>query len=112
MSDKTLYNSALRFAAEKHEGQYRKGEEPDITETELALELLETAIYTSLRRVDVSTRYSSRQLVVILMDANAENAGKVSERIVETFEKLYTGGKIRMEYGIAQMDKNGRIAVK
>lgn len=87
-------------------------EEPDITETELALELLEKAIYTSLRRVDVSTRYSSRQLVVILMDANAENAGKVSERIVETFEKLYTGGKIRMEYGIAQMDKSGKIAVR
>lgn len=87
-------------------------EKPDISEIETALDLLEKAIYTSLRRVDVSTRYSSKQLVVILMDANAENAEKVSERIVETFNKLYTGGKVRMEFGIAQMDKNGRIAVK
>jgi diguanylate cyclase (GGDEF)-like protein len=87
-------------------------EEPDIQETELALELLEKAIYTSLRRVDVSTRYSSKQLVVILMDANSENAEKVACRIIETFERLYTGGKVKMEFGVAQMDKNGRIAVK
>ena len=87
------------------------GEEPDVTEVETALELLEKAIYTSLRRVDVSTKYSSKQLVVILMDANAENGELVAQRIVSVFDKLYTGGKIRMEYGIAQMDKNGKIAV-
>ncbi|MBR4112636.1 MAG: diguanylate cyclase [Ruminiclostridium sp.] len=87
------------------------GEEPDVTEVETALELLEKAIYTSLRRVDVSTKYSSKQLVVILMDANAENGELVAQRIISVFDKLYTGGKIRMEYGIAQMDKNGKIAV-
>lgn len=87
-------------------------EEPDISEIEIALDLLEKAIYNSLRRVDVSTRYSSKQLVVILMDANAENGEKVAERIVETFNKLYTGGKVCMEFGIAQMDKNGKISVK
>lgn len=87
------------------------GEEPDVTEVETALELLEKAIYTSLRRVDVSTKYSSKQLVVILMDANAENGELVAQRIVSVFDRLYTGGKIRMEYGIAQMDKNGKIAV-
>ena len=88
------------------------GEEPDVTEVETALELLEKAIYTSLRRVDVSTKYSSRQLVVILMDANAENGELVAQRIIGVFNKLYTGGKIRMEYGIAQMDKNGKVALK
>ena len=45
------------------------------------------------------------------MDANAENGELVAQRIVSVFDKLYTGGKIRMEYGIAQMDKNGKIAV-
>ena len=40
---------------------------------EEALEALENAVFTSLRRVDVSTRYSSKQLLVILMDANCEN---------------------------------------
>ena len=86
------------------------GEEPDVSEVETALELLEKAIYNSLRRVDVSTKYSSKQLVVILMDANAENSEIVAQRIIGVFNKLYTGGKIRMEYGIAQMDKKGKIA--
>jgi hypothetical protein len=87
------------------------GEEPDVSEVEMALELLEKAIYNSLRRVDVSTKYSSKQLVVILMDANSENSEVVAQRIIGVFNKIYTGGKIRMEYGIAQMDKNGKIAV-
>ena len=85
------------------------GEEPDVAEVETALELLEKAIYTSLRRVDVSTKYSSKQLVVILMDANAENGELVAQRIISVFNKLYTGGKIVMEYGIAEMDKKGKV---
>jgi len=81
------------------------GEEPDVPETELALQLLEQAIFSSLRRVDVSTRYSSKQIVVILMDASTENGEPVAKRIIETFNKLYTGGKVAMEYGIAKLDK-------
>ena len=76
-------------------------------EFELALELLEKAIYTSLRRSDVSTRYSSRQLVVILMDVNSENGDMVAERIIGNFNKLYTRGKVRIDYGIARMDNRG-----
>lgn len=76
----------------------------DIAETELALELLEKAIYLSLRRSDVSTRYSSKQIIVILMDANEENGDMVAERILKCFQELYTGGKIQIDYGIARMD--------
>lgn len=79
-------------------------QEPDVAETELALELLEKAIYTSLRRSDVSTRYSSKQLIVILMDANVENGDMVAGRILESFNRLYTNGKVQIEYGIARMD--------
>ena len=68
------------------------------------MELLEKAIYTSLRRSDVSTRYSSKQLIVILMDANGENGDMVAGRILESFNKLYTNGKVQIEYGIARMD--------
>lgn len=80
----------------------------DPEETEIALEMMEQAIYTSLRRTDVSTRYSSKQLIVILMDADAENGTIVSQRIIECFNKLYTGKKITFEFGIAQMDKLNR----
>lgn len=76
----------------------------DVTEMELVLELLEKAIYTSLRRSDVSTRYSSRQVIVILMDTNAKNGDMVAERILDCFYKLYTGRKIQIDYGIAGME--------
>lgn len=79
---------------------------PDLAETELALECLEKAIYTSLRRSDISTRYSSRQIIVILMDANNENSDMVAARIINGFHKLYTGRRVSIDYGIAQM--NGR----
>lgn len=87
-------------------------DEPDAAEIELALELLEKSIYTSLRRVDVSTRYSSRQVVVMLIDTHSENAGMVAGRILETFDKLYSGDKVKIEYGIAQMDKSNKTTAE
>ena len=75
-----------------------------MTETEQALELLEKAIYTSLRRSDVSTRYSSKQMIVILMDANEENGDMVAARILECFNEFSQNEKIKIEYGIARMD--------
>ena len=68
------------------------------------VEMLDKAIYTSLRRVDVSTRYSSRQTIVVLMDANAENGELVAKRILGCFEKLYIGRKLKVEYDIAEME--------
>ena len=87
------------------------GGEPEISEVEAALEILEKAIYNSLRRVDVSTRYSSKQLVVLLMNANAENSEMVAQRIIEVFNKMYVNGKIRLEYGIAQMNKESQLHI-
>lgn len=76
----------------------------DVTETEHALEMLEKAIFLSLRRSDVSTRYSSKQIIVILMDANEANGDMVAERIMKSFKELYTGEKIKIEYDIACME--------
>ena len=82
----------------------------DASEAEFALELLEKAIYTSLRRSDVSTRYSSKQLIVILMDADSENGDMVAERIIENFYGLYTSGKVHVDYGIARLDSRSGAA--
>ena len=84
--------------------------ELDAAESEYALELLEKAIYTSLRRSDVSTRYSSKQLIVILMDANNENGDMVAERIIDNFHKLYTHGKVHVDYGIARMNSQKKAS--
>lgn len=75
----------------------------DVTEAELVLEMLEKAIYISLRRSDVSTRYSSKQIIVILMDASEENGDMVAGRILKCFNELYKGKNVQIDYGIASM---------
>ena len=78
--------------------------ELEVTEMELVMELLEKAIYTSLRRSDVSTRYSSKQIIVILMDTNTENGDMVAERILDCFHELYKREDVQIDYGIACME--------
>lgn len=75
----------------------------DVTEAEIVLEMLEKAIYISLRRSDVSTRYSSKQIIVILMDASEENGDMVAGRILKCFNELYKGKNVQIDYGIASM---------
>lgn len=73
----------------------------DVTEMELILETLEKAIYTSLRRSDVSTRYSSKQIVVILMDTDEVNGSMVADRILDCFYKMYSHQEVQIDYDIA-----------
>lgn len=75
--------------------------EIDVTEMELILETLEKAIYTSLRRSDVSTRYSSKQIVVILMDTDEVNGSMVADRILDCFYKMYSHQEVQIDYDIA-----------
>lgn len=76
-------------------------QEIDVTEMELILETLEKAIYTSLRRSDVSTRYSSKQIVVILMDTDEVNGSMVADRILDCFYKMYSHQEVQIDYDIA-----------
>ena len=72
-------------------------------DAETAIELLERAVVTSVRRVDVATRYSNRQFIVVLMDANQENGKFVADRILENLGKMYRG-ELYFEYDIVKMD--------
>lgn len=66
----------------------------DMEEDDIALqrqmEHLQHAVTTSLRKGDVTTNYSSSQVLALLMDANKENAEMVVNRIL---------AKYRMESG-------------
>lgn len=75
----------------------------NLTETERAMEMLERAVFNSLRRVDVSTRYSSRQLIVILLDANEENSICVAERILDSFNEINTG-TLTFDFDIVKLE--------
>ncbi|MGN0165713.1 MAG: diguanylate cyclase domain-containing protein [Lachnospiraceae bacterium] len=81
-----------------------KGMNEDASEIENALEYLEQAIFTSLRRMDVSTRYSAKQVIVILMDADTENGDVVAQRIINCFQLLYKSSAVEIDYEIVEME--------
>lgn len=104
-----VYNFIRRFAERSGRdvqtvlftAVYNDNDVADIEETEIAVEMMERAIYTSISRADVLTRYSGRQIITILTDTNTENGAIAAQRIIDCFNKLYTGGKIRFEFDIA-----------
>lgn len=90
----------LLFTAYPKNGVLEQGE------VDKSLDLLEQSIFYSLRRSDIYTRYSSSQIIVILMDANSENCDMVAKRILDYFETIYLENHIGMEYSVAEMKKN------
>lgn len=70
---------------------------------EKGMNTLERAIVTSLRAVDVSTRYSSSQYIVILMDANGEGGQIVADRIIRKFYEIYPGRDIVLTQDTQEM---------
>lgn len=81
---------------------------PDATLMEEAMQTLEMAVKSSLRSVDVGTRYSSSQYILILMDTNLENGKKVAERVLEKYYRIYQGEKISLTYDIQTMQPQKR----
>ena len=71
---------------------------------ESALDLLKEVTYSSLRHADISIIYSSKQLIVILMDVNSENGDMVAGRIIENFNKVYKDGKVHISYDIDRVE--------
>lgn len=78
------------------------GNTADSAEANTALECLDKAIYSSLRRVDISARYSSTQTIVILMDTTPEKSEPVINRIVKNYNELYSGN-ITLTHNLAQI---------
>ncbi|MGN1181276.1 MAG: diguanylate cyclase [Suilimivivens sp.] len=81
-----------------------KGEDTfEIEDMENAMNVLQQAVKSSLRAVDVGTGYSSRQYILILMDADMENGTKVVERVVYKFYELYGKDNMVLSYDIQTM---------
>lgn len=70
---------------------------------EKGMNTLERAIVSSLRAVDVSTRYSSSQYVVILMDADSDGGNIVARRIVDKFYEIYPHRDIMLTQAMQKM---------
>lgn len=76
-----------------------------IDEKERAMTCMEKTIQASLRAVDVCTRFSSEQFLVILMDAEKEDINIIIHRIFENFSKVYDGKRLVLDYDVAEMPK-------
>lgn len=74
-----------------------------LEQIEDALMLLETAIIRSLRRGDVTTRFSSTQQIVVLMDADPVNGKMVADRIMTKYKSLSGEMTITLQYDITEM---------
>jgi diguanylate cyclase (GGDEF)-like protein/putative nucleotidyltransferase with HDIG domain len=73
-----------------------------------AMMALKNAVARSLRMVDVGTRYSNVQYIVILMDTNMSNGARVAERVIEQFYKIYAKGDVSLSYDIQTMRPKSR----
>ena len=72
-----------------------------------AMNALEISVVSSLRMVDVGTRYSSVQYMVLLLDTDEFNGKKVAERVINKFYKNYSGGDVDIVYDIQTMQTKG-----
>ena len=73
-----------------------------IDEMELAMSSMERAIQTTIRKVDICTRYSSVQFLVILMNVG-DNTALVLNRIFQGFYKIYPGRAVDLSYTVAEL---------
>ena len=76
-----------------------------IDEIEYAMSCMEKTIQASLRTVDVCTRFSSDQFLIILMDAEKGTIDMISNRIFTNFQKVYDGKEMNYDYAIAELSK-------
>ena len=70
------------------------------------MQYLENAIIETVRRVDVTTRYSSTQQLVMFINLNDDSIQMVIERIMKEFYNMYDKGDMMLTYDIANLNFN------
>ncbi|MBQ4283840.1 MAG: diguanylate cyclase [Lachnospira sp.] len=74
-----------------------------IDEREHAMKCMEKTIKLSLRSVDVSTRFSSDQFIIILFNARREDIELITGRIQECFYKIYDSKLVNVGFDMAEL---------
>ena len=77
----------------------------NVEEQERAMYYMETAIRQTIRGVDVLTRYSSRQYLVILVGAKADGVRNAVDRIFRGYYKMNGSGAFTPSYTAADPDE-------
>lgn len=74
-----------------------------IEEREQVMTYMEKNIQESLRSVDVSTRFSSEQFVIILMNVQDEQVEMITGRIADNFYKVYNKKYFRVHFEVENL---------
>lgn len=75
----------------------------EISDLDEAMNVLERCIVGSLRKGDVTSRYSSSQQVVIMIDSNQENGHMIAERIIANYFRMYDNYNLDLVYNIEEI---------
>lgn len=67
-----------------------------ITSRDVAMNILESAIVSTLRKTDVTARYSTTQQLLLLMNINDENMKLITDRIMREFYRMYDKGNVTL----------------
>lgn len=74
----------------------------DTEKQEEALYCMEKAVCETLRRVDVSTRFSSSQMLIILNNAEQKSLQQIMDRIFQKFHQQYPKDAVGISYDMAE----------
>ncbi len=87
---------------------HKFGEQIHTEDMEEAIQTLEKAIAQSLRRSDVSTRYSNSQFIVVINNTNEAGANLVVDRIYSNFYARNQAQSILLTKDVAPMNSENR----
>ena len=76
----------------------------DLYDRNNVMQYLENAIIETVRSVDVTTRYSSTQQLVMFINLNDDSVQMVVERIMKEFYQMYDKGDMMLTYDIANLN--------
>lgn len=77
---------------------------PNIENIGNAITAMDAAISSAIRTVDIYTRYTSMQFLLILVGSTMEETPKIMERIFSNFYKTFDDRKIVPSYQVAHID--------
>ncbi|MBQ4523908.1 MAG: diguanylate cyclase [Lachnospiraceae bacterium] len=81
----------------------------DTEEQEYAMECMEKTIKEVLRSIDVSTRFSSEQILVVLLNVDDKDIEVIVNRIFGMFRKIYHKNAVNLSYDIADYHNGEKV---
>ena len=110
---KKLYNFISRYVERNPNtaqivlltlNENNKSTPSNISVIDCAMEILEKIVRSTLRSVDVGTKYSSSQYVLILVNTNAENGRTVAERLLDKFYHEYGKEDVTLTFDLQTIE--------